>query len=94
MRPAHLRFGEHCLAQGIADIEGLAIDATRMEASLVFFEVKKLGWTAAKLVDACRERSVGIGSSTATRIRAVTHHDVSRADIDTALKVISEVMAA
>ena len=52
------------------------------------------GWTAAKLVEACKERGVGIGANTATRIRAVTHLDVNRADIDTALKVISDALAA
>ena len=31
---------------------------------------------------------------TATRIRAVTHLDVNRKDIDTALKVISDALAA
>lgn len=81
------------LAHGIADIEGLAIDAPHMETNLVFFEITKPGWTAAKLVEACNERGVGMGANTATRIRAVTHLDVTRADIDAALKVISEVMA-
>ena len=65
-----------------------------MDTNLVFFDVKKPGWTAAKLVEACKERGVGIGASTATRIRAVTHLDVNRADMDTALKVIGDVMAA
>jgi threonine aldolase len=82
------------LAEGLANITGLSIDVPRMETNLVFFEVKKPGWTAAKLVDACKERGVGIGANTATRIRAVTHLDVNRADIDTALKVISDALAA
>ena len=34
------------------------------------------------------------GAGSATRIRAVTHLDVNRTDIDAALKVISDVMAA
>ena len=66
-----------------------------MQTNLVFFEIKKPGMTAAQLVEACKERGVGIGASTGTtRIRAVTHLDVNRADIDTALKVINDVMAA
>ncbi|MBS0519021.1 MAG: low specificity L-threonine aldolase [Proteobacteria bacterium] len=86
----------HHLASGIANIKGLECDAPRMQTNLVFFDVKKPGWTAARLVEACRERGVGMGTSagSSTRIRAVTHLDVSRADIDTALKVISDVMAA
>lgn len=82
------------LSEGIANIKGLEIDVPRMETNLVFFEVTKPGWTAAKLVDACKERGVGIGANTATRIRAVTHLDVNRADIDDALKVIGDALAA
>ena len=84
----------HHLAAGVANIKGLECEVDRMQTNLVFFEVKKPGWTSARLVEACKECGVGIGSNTATRIRAVTHLDVSRADIDVALKVISDVLAA
>ena len=43
-----------------------------------------------ELVDRHRARMM----VTATRIRAVTHLDVNRKDIDTALKVISDALAA
>ena len=82
------------LAEGLANIKGVEIEVPRMETNLVFFEITKPAWTSARLVEACKERGVGIGSSTATRIRAVTHLDVNRQDIDTALKVISDVLAA
>ncbi len=82
------------LSEGLANIKGIQIDVPRMETNLVFFEITKPGWTSARLVDACRERGVGIGANTATRIRAVTHLDVNRKDIDTALKVISDALAA
>ncbi len=54
------------LSQGLANIKGIEIDVPRMETNLVFFEVKKPGWTAAKLVEACKERGVGIGANTAS----------------------------
>jgi threonine aldolase len=82
------------LSEGIANIKGLEIDVPRMQTNLVFFEVTKPGWTAARLVDACKERGVGIGANTGTRIRAVTHLDVNRKDIDVALKVISDALVA
>lgn len=84
------------LATGIANIKGLECDAPRMQTNLVFFEVTKPGWTAARLVKACAERGVGMGTSagSSTRIRAVTHLDVTSADIDAALKVIADVLAA
>ncbi len=59
------------LSEGLANIEGIEIDVPRMETNLVFFEVRKPGWTSARLVEACKERGVGIGANTATRIRAV-----------------------
>ena len=82
------------LSEGIASIKGLKIDVPRMETNLVFFEITKPGWTTAKLVEACKERGVGMGTAAGNRIRAVTHLDVNRADIDSALKVISDALAA
>ena len=82
------------LSEGIANIKGLKIDVARMETNLVFFEITKPGLTTAKLVEVCKERGVGMGASSGNRIRAVTHLDVSRAEIDTALKVISDALAA
>ena len=81
-------------SEGIANIKGLKIDAARMETNLVFFEVTKPGWTPARLVEACEERGVGMGTAAGNRIRAVTHLDVNKADIDSALKVISDALAA
>ncbi len=54
----------------------------------------KPGWTPARLVEACKERGVGMGTSAGNRVRAVTHLDVNKADIDSALKVISDALAA
>ncbi|CAN5729429.1 threonine aldolase family protein [soil metagenome] len=86
----------HHLAAGIANIKGLACEVDRMQTNLVFFDVKKPGMTGAQFVAACTARGVGLGTSagSANRIRAVTHLDVNRADIDSALKVINDVMAA
>src|SRR6185369_8515705 len=86
----------HHLAAGIANIKGLECEVDRMQTNLVFFDIKKPGMTGAQFVAACNERGVGMGTSagSATRIRAVTHLDVNRADIDAALKVINDVMAA
>jgi threonine aldolase len=86
----------HHLASGLANIKGLECDVEKMQTNLVFFDVKKLGLTAPQVVDACMKRGVGMGTSAGsmTRIRVVTHLDVNRADIDAALKVISDVMAA
>ena len=86
----------HHLAAGIANIKGLDCEVDKMQTNLVFFDVKKPGMTGAQFVAACNERGVGMGTSagSANRIRAVTHLDVNRSDIDAALKAINDVMAA
>ena len=86
----------HRLAAGVANIKGLECDVPKMQTNLVFFDIKKSGMTGAQFVEACKQRGVGLGTSAGSsiRIRAVTHLDVNRGDIDTALKVISDVMAA
>jgi threonine aldolase len=68
----------------------------KMQTNLVFFEIKKPGLTGAAFIEACKARGVGMGTSagSSTRIRAVTHLDVNRQDIDAALKAINDVMAA
>jgi threonine aldolase len=84
------------LASGLANIKGLECDVAKMATNLVFFEIKKPGMTGAQFIDALNKRGVGMGTSagSSTRIRAVTHLDVNRQDIDAALKAISDVMAA
>jgi len=86
----------HHLAAGVANIKGLECDVPKMQTNLVFFKIRKPGMTGAQFVEACKQRGVGLGTSAGSslRIRAVTHLDVNRADIDDALKVISDVMAA
>ena len=54
----------------------------------------RTGGVPARLVEACKERGVGMGTAAGNRIRAVTHLDVNKVDIDSALKVISDALAA
>jgi threonine aldolase len=81
------------LAQGLASLRGIDIDPKRVETNLVFFHVKpESGWSAPDLVRAVKEQGIEIGAFGPTLIRAVTHLDVSREDIDAALGVIERVL--
>jgi len=58
----------------------------------VIFEVSETGMTADGICAQLRERGVlasGFGSS----IRMVTHYDISRADIETALRELRSVLS-
>jgi threonine aldolase len=80
------------LAEGLAELPGIKIDPEKVVTNIVIFEVSATGKTADIICAQLRARGVlasGFGSS----IRMVTHYDVSRADIETALREMRSVIA-
>lgn len=80
------------LAEGLAELPGIKIDPERVVTNIVIIDVAETGKTADGICAELRERGVlaiGFGSS----IRMVTHYDVSRADIETALREFRSVVA-
>jgi threonine aldolase len=75
------------LAHGLAALPAVRIDPTEVETNIVIFEVDD----APALVARVRER-VSLGAFGPRRVRAVTHLDVSRADIETALAAIAAAL--
>ena len=76
------------LAEGLAQIPSVEIDPRTVETNIVIFRVPE----AAPLVDALAGK-VELSQVDARRVRAVTHLDVSRADIDLALASISTALS-
>lgn len=79
------------LAQGLAGLRGIEIDAGRVATNIVIFDVTQTGMTADEICLRLKERDVlasGFGSS----IRMVTHYDVSREDIETTLKELDSIL--
>lgn len=79
------------LAEGLAEIRGVVIDPASVETNIVWFDVE--GISAAEVSSALRDQGVLIGSYGQTRMRAVTHLDVDRAGIETALASLRKVLA-
>jgi threonine aldolase len=73
------------LAEGLA---ALGLDVAPPETNLVFFRAAERG-----LVEAAARRGVWMLPFSAGRIRAVTHLDVSAADVEEALGRIAEALA-
>ena len=74
------------LARGLAQIEGLTVEAP--ETNLVFFDTRATGLTADGLADLARAQGVMVSTVGKYRVRACTHLDVDRAGIDLAVDVI------
>jgi threonine aldolase len=79
------------LAEGLASIPGIALDPARIKTNIVFFDVTS-GMTARQLAERAARDGALIGVNGERRIRAVTHYGIERADIETALSVISRAM--
>ena len=80
------------LATGLAAIEGISVQADRVASNLVFFEIEAGHGTAVQLAMALKEQGVLVGPMGGQRMRAVTHLDVSAADIETTLTAFAACM--
>ncbi|WP_019508004.1 low specificity L-threonine aldolase [Pleurocapsa sp. PCC 7319] len=78
------------LAQRLSEIEEITVRDTKPETNIVFFDISRLGLDNATFLALLQERGVKMGA-VGHSIRAVTHLDVSRADIDFAVDAVSKV---
>jgi threonine aldolase len=80
-------------ASALRDIPGIEIVLTPVETNLVFFSLAGAHVTAEQLGSELLAEGIRIGVEGPAAMRAVTHIDVSRADILEAADVIRSVMA-
>jgi threonine aldolase len=82
------------LAQGLAAIPGIQLDPNSVQTNIVIFDIGRTRLGAAHLVETLNQRKVLTGAVDATRIRVVTHRDVSRADCEQAVRTIGEAVGS
>ena len=81
-------------ANAVAEIPGIDLDPRDVETNMIFFDVAGTGLTAAEMHTRLLAHGVRIGASGRTRMRAVTHLDVSRSEVDQAARAVREVVAS
>jgi len=77
------------LAQGLAEIPGLAVEP--VETNMVFFDVGATGLTGVQFNEALKRYGVRVSVGSERRVRALTHLDISAAAIPKALDAIRRV---
>jgi threonine aldolase len=82
------------LAIGLSTLKTITINPQEVETNILFFDVAPTGKSAAEVAAACKKKGVLLHPTGKTRIRCVTHLDISWADVDRALEVIAEVLKA
>jgi threonine aldolase len=80
------------LAQGLAQIPGIKIDAAKVVSNILFFDVSGTGLTGYEISKLLAAQGVLANATSAQFIRMVTHLDVDRAGCEHALKVLREVV--
>jgi threonine aldolase len=78
------------LAQGIAQLPNVTIDLSSVQTNLVIFDVAD--GTAAEFVRRAAEHGVRVNAIAPSRLRAVTHLDVTTQDMETALTAFERAL--
>jgi len=81
------------LAEGIAEIQGLAVDLERVQTNIVYFDLVGGTVSAEQLVKKLDDAGVRILHLGPARMRAVTHYGIEAGDIESALTALTEAMA-
>jgi threonine aldolase len=80
------------LAAGIARVDGLRLDPETIDTNMLFFRVDPALGAAAEFSARLRDRGVLMLPTALRTIRAVTHLDVTAADVDRAIAVIEKLV--
>jgi len=81
------------LAEGIAQIRGLQINAAKVRSNIVIFDCSGIGKAAVELCEALYRHGIWAQDTALYSVRLVTHVDVNREGIERALVVLQEVAA-
>ena len=81
------------LAQGLAEIRGIAIDPTKVVSNILFFDVSGTGLTSFEISKRLAAQGVLVNGVTPESIRMVTHYDVNRAGCDRAIHILRNVLS-
>jgi threonine aldolase len=80
------------LAEGLAQIPGIAIDAKAVVTNIVIFSVAETGLSAATICEELARQGILAGPRDKFTIRMVTHYDVDRAGIERSLAAMRTLL--
>jgi threonine aldolase len=80
------------LAERLAGTPGIALDPAMIQTNIVIFSVAPSGMTSAVFLEKIAARKVIAIPVDASRVRMVTHLDVTRDEIERATVIVREVM--
>jgi threonine aldolase len=82
------------LAEGIAQMKGVALDPKKVVTNIVIFDVRATGRTADEIVSELEKREILSQTTAKFLVRFVTHYDVDPAGIDRAIATLAEILGS
>jgi threonine aldolase len=80
------------LAEGIRKIDHLQFASDEIDTNMLFFRIDPAWGTAGEFIEKIKAQGVWMLASAPATIRAVTHLDISEADVDRAIEIIASTM--
>lgn len=80
------------LATLLSSCAALRVENSVPESNMVFFSLNEAIMSAAQFLDACTRRGLRFSLVGPNRFRAVTHRDISTAQIESAFAVVTDVL--
>ena len=81
------------LAEGLAAVDGLTVDCRRVVTNIVYLDINRDRLPPAELLERLQAEGILLLAVGPKRLRAVTTHHVSAADIDRALEAFRKALA-
>jgi threonine aldolase len=80
------------LAERLAELPGIALNAAKVHTNILIFGVRKNGLSSAEFLSRLAERGVLAVPVDRDRVRMVTHLDVTRQDMEEAAHAVQQVL--
>ena len=79
------------LAEGIAKIQGIQVDLSRVQTNMVYFDIAGLRVTADFFISKLKEKDVLALALTENKIRMVTHKGIEKKHVDKSIAAIESI---
>jgi threonine aldolase len=80
------------LAAGLAEVPGIEVESVGVRTDIVFFRILRSDMDAVSFCERLNENGIRMADMDLRRVRAVTNYHVTRADIDTTLDAVREIL--
>jgi threonine aldolase len=80
------------LAEGLGEIPGIGLDPKQVETNIVIFDVSGTGLRTPEVLNRFLEQGLRMSPASPTRVRAVTHLDISRNQVEEAIRIVRRVL--